>query len=355
VTILSHFSEWGSTVTQTPGAVMSSIGKIRRILQLVEFLQTGRAHTAAELAAHCRVSRRTTFRDLKLLQDSGVRIHYDAHQQGYWIPVHAYLPPANLSLSETLSLLILARELGSHERGIPFQDVARDAALKLQGNLPAHLSQHLGDYSSAVHIDAEPTAEPTNGRTHYEHVLKSLHSKTKLRVHYESIAEQSTIRTLLSPYRLLFRRHAWYVIGRSSVHRAVRTFHVGRIVNSELTEELYKIPPRFSLKRYFGNAWNLVRERNARTRARVRFLPLVARNVAEVCWHPTQKLLWNDDGSLDFSVIVDGISEISWWILSYGDQAQVLEPPDLKALIAQRARNMVRQYEPAPKDPSHVS
>jgi predicted DNA-binding transcriptional regulator YafY len=324
---------------------MSSIGKIRRILQLLEFLQSGRAHTAGELAAHCRVSRRTTFRDLKLLQDSGVRIHYDSRRQGYWIPIHAYLPPANLTLAETLSLLILARELGNIEHGVPFLDAARDAALKLQGNLPSHLAQHMGDYSSTVHIDMEPVAEHHNGRAHYERVLQSLTSKTKLRLHYDSLAEQSTIRTLLSPYRLLFRRHAWYVIGRSSIHRAVRTFHVGRIVNSELTDEFYQVPPRFSLKRYFGNAWNLVRERNARTRAKIRFQPLVARNVAEVCWHPTQKLTWNKDGTLDFTVTVDGVSEISWWILSYGDQALVLEPAELQDLVASRARNMVRQYE----------
>ena len=45
--------------------------------------------------------------------------------------------------------------------------------------------------------------------------------------------------TRLSPYRLLFSRQSWYVIGRSSLHRATRTFNVagsaarraGRIVS----------------------------------------------------------------------------------------------------------------------------
>ena len=52
------------------------------------------------------------------------------------------------------------------------------------------------------------------------------------------------------------------------------------------------------------------------------FEKLVAKNVAEVTWHKTQRLVWLDDGRLDFHVTVSGINEISWWILGYGDQAR---------------------------------
>ena len=55
----------------------------------------------------------------------------------------------------------------------------------------------------------------------------------------------------------------------------------------------------------------------------VRFSKLVAQNVAEVNWHKTQRLAWRDDGTLDFHVTVSGLNEISWWILGYGDQAEV--------------------------------
>ncbi len=41
---------------------------------------------------------------------------------------------------------------------------------------------------------------------------------------------------------------------------------------------------------------------------------------------------------------VSGLNEISWWILGYGDQAEVLDPPELRRLVAQRAAQMVQQY-----------
>ncbi|SFI57223.1 helix-turn-helix transcriptional regulator [Planctomicrobium piriforme] len=323
---------------------MSAIRKIRRLLTLLERLQSGRAYSTSELTHLCGVSRRTVFRDLKTLQDAGVQILYDAATQGYWLPIHTALPPAQLTLSETLSLLVLAQEAGGSRRAVPFQEAARDAALKLQSTLPSHLTHYVNDLTSSLKIQSEPLADHRHGREHYDRLIEGITSRRKVRLHYDSVAEQTQIQTLVSPYRLLFRRHAWYAIGRSSLHRSVRTFHIGRILESEVTDDPFQVPPRFSLKRYFGHAWSLIREPDARCEVTVRFQPMVARNVAEVCWHPTQKTLWNDDGTLDFTVTVDGIQEMSWWILSYGNQALVLKPEPLRKLIAERAREMAAQY-----------
>ena len=52
-----------------------------------------------------------------------------------------------------------------------------------------------------------------------------------------------------------------------------------------------------------------------------------------------------DDGRLDFHVTVSGIKEISWWILGYGDQAEVLEPAALRQLIERRCRELVKRYD----------
>ena len=71
---------------------------------------------------------------------------------------------------------------------------------------------------------------------------------------------------------------------------------------------------------------------------------MVADNVAEVAWHKTQRVVRNDDGTLDFHVTVSGLQEISWWILGYGDQAEVLQPAELRQLVAARAVRMAQRY-----------
>lgn len=324
---------------------MSSIGKIRRLLHVLERLQSGRIYNAGELADFCKVSRRTIFRDIKTLQDSGVEILHDSSRNGYWISSGAYLPPTDFTLAETLSLMLLAQSLGGKEHGVPFFSHARDAALKLQSSIPNHLRQYVGELTASVSLKTESQqTQLSANQQHYERILESLTTRSKIRLQYDSFYEGGVIRTLVSPYRLLFQRRAWYVIGRSSLHRAIRTFHVGRIKESELLEDSFEIPPRFSLSRYLGQAWKFVRERGERHHVVVRFQPLVAKNVAEVAWHKTQQLSWNDDGSLDFSVTVDGLNEISWWIMGYADQAQVLGPAELIELISKRLQNLVQMY-----------
>lgn len=323
---------------------MSNVSKIRRLLQLIELLQSGRSYNARQLAELGGISRRQVFRDLRMLQDSGIPLMYDAERQGYWLSATTYLPPTDLTLAETMCLIALAADLGRAREGIPFQRAARDAAIKLLSNLPGHLRKQVGELTAAVDMRADAHHLHDASQGEYELLLQAVRERRRIRIRYHSLFERAELTTLFSPYRLLFVRRAWYAIGRSSVHRSVRTFHVGRIRQAELTDDRYDVPPRFTLERYLGNAWLLVRERGKSRTVRVRFQPKVADNVAEVAWHKTQRTVWNDDGTLDFSVTVDGLSEISWWVLGYGDQAVVLEPAELRELIAGHAARLVERY-----------
>jgi proteasome accessory factor B len=93
-----------------------------------------------------------------------------------------------------------------------------------------------------------------------------------------------------------------------------------------------------------GNAWHLIPEPGPDHEVVVRFDRVVAENVAEVTWHKTQEVHFNGDGSIDFHVTVSGLSEISWWILGYGDRAEVLGPARLRAMVAGHAARMVQRY-----------
>jgi len=338
---------------------MSGPSKIRRLLQLIELLQSGRTYNTRELAELSGISRRQVFRDLKALQDSGIPLLFDAQRQGYWLTGSTYLPPTDFTLDETLSLLILAHNLGRSEAGVPFQSAAQSASAKLLGNLPGRLRGHLGELAAAVDVRLDSHHPHQAGHSAYEQLLRAIQTRTRVRIVYDSLFEQGELRTLLSPYRLFFRRRAWYVVGRSSVHRGARTFHLGRMRGLESTSETFEIPARFSLDRYLGNAWHLVRGPERDVRVVIRFQPKVAHNVAEVTWHKTQQLKWNDDGTLNFSVTVDGLSEISWWILGYGDQAEVLAPAELRTAISGHVSRLAQLYGLLPQsggandDPIH--
>jgi proteasome accessory factor B len=295
------------------------------------------------LALACEVSRRTIFRDLEILRQVGIPLLYDEVQQRYRIVGTYFLPPTNFTQEEALALIVLCDDLGSHAQ-LPFFEPARSAALKLASSLPDRLRESLRSASEAISIHLPPTNRMDGQRPVYEQLLSAISERRCVRIAYASFSEESEICTRLQPYRLLFSRRSWYVIGRSSLHRDTRTFNVGRVRHLELLDERYQIPQGFSVERYLRNAWHLIPEKGPDQEVVIRFGRLVAKNVAEVAWHKTQRLQLNDDGTLDYRVTVSGLGEISWWILGYGDQAEVLRPPELRRIVAAHAQRLVKRY-----------
>lgn len=289
------------------------------------------------------MSRRTIFRDLDVLRQSGVPLVFDESEQRYRIPSDYYLPPTNFTPEEALALIVLCSDLGEHSH-LPFFRPAQSAALKLESSLPDRLRRQLRAPGSAIKIRLEPSNQLSAHGGVYDRLVDALAERRCVRLGYRGPLEPDEMSTKVHPYRLLFSRRSWYLIGRSSLHRSTRTFNVGRIAGLEVLDEMYEIPRGFSLSRYLRNAWHLVPESGPDRKVIVRFSKLVAQNVAEVAWHKTQQLRFNDDGTLDYQVTVSGLTEMSWWILGYGDQAEVLVPDDLRERIAGKAARMVEIY-----------
>ncbi len=109
-----------------------------------------------------------------------------------------------------------------------------------------------------------------------------------VRISYQGASDASPITTKIHPYRLLWSRHSWYMIGRSTLHRAVRTFHVGRIQQIEILADKFKIPNGFRIDRYLKNAWHLIPEQGPDHAVKLRFSPLVAR-----MWRPWSGIAHN--------------------------------------------------------------
>jgi predicted DNA-binding transcriptional regulator YafY len=320
-----------------------SLRRIHRLIQLLGLLQAGKGYNVEALALACGVHRRTIFRDLDTLRQCGLQVVFDEEAQVYRVPGTHYLPATNFTPEEALSLIVLCHEMGD-AANLPFFGPARSAAVKLEASLPARLREHLQSMAGTVNIRTMPRSDLAGQETVYDQLIEAIRGRRAVRIRYRSFTEWEEICTRLSPYRLLFSRRSWYVIGRSSLHRAARTFNVGRITDIEVLDDEYRIPRGFSLERYLGNAWHLIPESGPDQDVVVRFSKLVAQNVAEVVWHKTQRLVINDDGSLDFHVTVSGLGEISWWILGYGDQAEVLRPAKLRSRIAERAEKAAAQY-----------
>jgi len=319
-----------------------SVSRIHRLLRLITMLQGGRTQTAGELAGELEVSKRTIFRDLNMLEMAHIPYYHDHDSGGYKINQHFFLPPINLTLAEALAMLMLTSRLRG-ARGIPLLSQTARAAMKLESALPPSIRQHVGSIINRVSVSLPATARHKGLDATFDQLASAIVGRNICRMVYVSFLDRKQIATFIHPLRLVFVGRAWYLLAYSAMHREVRTFKLGRMRKLTVTPRTFNWPKDVDLDSHFGRAWCMIPEGKTYD-VHLRFLPKVAGNVAEVQWHPTQRLQWNPDGSLDYHVTVDGLGELTWWVLGYGDQVEVIQPRPLRHRMAKVAAAVLATY-----------
>jgi len=318
------------------------VSRIYRLLKLITMLQTGKHYTVRDLSRVLEVSRRTVFRDLNLVKHTGIPLKYDMQAHRYAIEKSFFLPPVNFTHEEALGLLVVTQKYGTRAALPNFKAIA-SAMMKIESSLPPEIRDYCGSTLENIEFRFAPMADVSQASQMFEQLLNATQNKHELSITYDSYAEREEIQTLMHPYRVMFIARAWYVIGYSYMHKEIRTFKVERVIDAKPTGKHFRPDPTFDTDTYFGNAWQMIKG-DKRYHVRVYFSPKVAGNVEEVIWHPTQQTTHQDDGSLLYEADVDGVGEISWWILGYGKEAVVEAPAALKKIVNDHIRKMAENY-----------
>jgi predicted DNA-binding transcriptional regulator YafY len=135
------------------------------------------------------------------------------------------------------------------------------------------------------------------------------------------------------------------VLGKSSSYKTVRAFKLNRIKQLNTLDKCFIKDKGFDIQEYLGRAWSMI-PKDRLYNVKLKFLVEVAHNVADVQWHSTQRVTFEEDGSAIVEFRVDGLNEITWWILSYGSRVQVLAPRILRQKIIEIAHKMVKVNTP---------
>jgi proteasome accessory factor B len=110
-----------------------------------------------------------------------------------------------------------------------------------------------------------------------------------------------------------------------------------------LTPRTFELPEGGGFENAIRRAWDIIADQPP-TDIVLRFSPTVAARVREATWHPTQEVVQDDDGSLTWRATVAGTIEIRLWILSWGDDVEVISPPGLRKDVAQTHRRAGERY-----------
>ncbi|MCL6518206.1 MAG: WYL domain-containing protein [Armatimonadetes bacterium] len=285
------------------------------------------------------VGRATVERDIRILRQWGTI----QRKNGYFALKEMKFLPTSFTPSEALAL-VLAGNFASEQIGMPQADAIQTALRKVNATLLDQVESSIKKMrkriSVGVNLIRECNSEVLNT------ISRAISSHNPIEIKYYAAHSGETTKRKVDPYGLTFRFGAWYLIGFCHLRGDIRTFGVDRIRSIHVLKDHFRYPTNFDLEEYLSHGWQLQADAEPE-KIILRFSPKITRWISGCRFHPHQKITKEPDGSILFEVTVAGVDEIKHWVLSFGDNVEVLAPQSLRASIAQTARAMAEKYSGA--------
>lgn len=297
--------------------------------------------TRPRLAEHFDVDKGTIQRDINLLCEMGIEI-VPRGKAGYEIISDFFLPALDLEFNEALALVTAASFFRGTEDERSVQVLDRVIG-KITSKLPTGIRETLYQLVPLNEIPYSKVSIIDEKQPHKDDIYLAIRQRHCINIQYNSYYSGKKTQHRVSPYAVIFRKNAWYVIGWTDKHREVRTFRINRIESLRFTEREYTIPKDFSIQKYLKKSWDIMT--GPEVDVEVHFASRVTPLIREINWHPTQKLQELSDGTLQFQVTVAGWEEIGRWILGWGSDAKVIQPTELREWVSDTTSKMVEMYK----------
>jgi predicted DNA-binding transcriptional regulator YafY len=313
------------------------------MLRIHEELRRGTFTNCTKLSETLEVSRKTIVRDIAFMRDRlELPIEFDAGINAYrYTHAVSAFPTVQVSEGELLALLVARKALEQY-RGTPFHRQLEISFEKLTGGLKDRIS-----FSPADELQSVSFKNVGLGKADLT-VFNALSGAT-LRQHevefdYRKGGDTRSARRRVQPYHLAHRENLWYLIGFDTARMALRTFALPRIANPSVLKTRFVRPPSFSPEKFFANALGVLGgERDYRVV--IRFSGAVADRVREREWHESQELRDLPDGRLELRLRLGALPEIERWVLTWGSDAEVVQPKELRERLKATIATLLRLYQ----------
>jgi predicted DNA-binding transcriptional regulator YafY len=315
-----------------------------RFYRVVTFLESRgeRGATPTEIAQAVGMSKRTAYRDLVAIQEELlIPIWEDGGRYG--LDEKGLLPALRLTQAEAMAVFLSARLMARYSDTYD-PDLAA-AFQKLASGLPDVLATHV---LRTFDLLSQRATDDATERAINQRLTRAWAERRVVEISYRGGTydpTKGTRRTRVHPYLIepSIATRALYLIGWDETRKAIRTFKLERIEEVNLTAETFEPPEEGSIEATFPAAWDIIADQPA-VEVVLRFSPTVAGRVRETRWHPSERLTEGEDGSLTWRARVSGTLEIRSWILGWGADVEVLEPPELRQEIAGIVRDAAARY-----------
>jgi proteasome accessory factor B len=161
---------------------------------------------------------------------------------------------------------------------------------------------------------------------------------------YHSFSDDQLKELRLDPLHFFEHNGGLYLFARALGRADVRMYALERFLSVEMTGDGYEYPKGFDPVRRLESTFTIFDEETPTT-FRIRFSAGRAKYIAERRWAKGQKIEKEADGLIIFTMTTMGRWDVIRWLLSYGEEAELLEPKELRKEITEILRGALRTYE----------
>ncbi len=315
--------------------------QFRRLAELDRAIRTGRHPNCSSFAKEYEVSRRTIARDIEFLKEKGAPLAYDGAANGYRYTDRSWqMPMLDLTEGELLQLLV-AERMAAQYRGTPLAKTLASLFDKLAAALPDHVSVDPVFVGEVFSFHGQPAREMSEAV--WKRLAGALRDCEVLRIRYANPASDTEAGYRdVEPVHLACIVGEWYLVAHCRKRDALRHFAVSRIVSAKATGEHFK-PRDFDPAEYFSNRFGRFVGRPGKVHnVAIRFSKSAAPWILERQWHPKQKIKRHRDGSLTLSFPAPALYEVKRWVLSWGAEADVVRPKELRQQLGRELARAAR-------------
>ena len=318
------------------------LNRTERLFALVLLLQTRPSMTSRDLAEHFSVSRRTIFRDLRALGESGVPLTY-ADGGGYEILEGYQLPPLMLSAREAATLL-LGTEMMKMQSDASLAKDADLVGMKIQHVLPAEITEYIERLQANTVMDPywlnRHQFNPADAEEGCWYELsQAVARQSRVLMEYFVVSRNELTRRTIDPLGLVYYTDHWNLIAYDHLRDDIRNFRLDQIHSMRVLMERFERPEGFDLEKHLDERGTSTQNIEITIRFEKRTYQWARSSIPAKI-----DLEVEEEEHIRVTFSFENEEYIANWLLRYGTQAKVVAPDSLCKAVAYKAKSLAAMY-----------
>lgn len=196
------------------------------------------------------------------------------------------------------------------------------------------------DVSSRIFLEDIPSS-----REHLATVIDAIKRSHIIKFDYTNFTRSRPVADIkFEPFVLKLFKQRWYVVGFNVKERKVKTYALDRMWRVSITDIDFVLPANFDPDDYFRDSFGIVVTHTPPRTIVLRTDHLQAKYFRALPLHHSQQEIVHDGYSY-FSYRMRVTGDLVDELMSFGPKVIVESPPELRAMIVERLRHALANYQ----------